>query len=85
VTRAELRDRMVAEFGEPFTFSYFDRSGFTEVGQILTPWSLVANDKFRREARGFLQREGIALGKPSPAHLKPGAKPVIYKPGRAND
>ncbi len=78
MTRQELSESMDKELGPDFTYSYFSRSGFTEATQTLYPWSLVANDKFRREARRFLEREGVTLGKPNPAHMQPGAKPVIF-------
>jgi hypothetical protein len=68
----EFRARLVDEFGEPFTVSYFDRSTFIDgPSPVLHPWSLVANDKFRRVARRFLEREGVRLGAPICNHLKP--------------
>lgn len=72
MNRDRFRDILADEFGEPFAYSYFDRSGFTEGSQpILYPWSLVANDKFKTDARDLLKREGVKLGPPICEHLKP--------------
>lgn len=76
LTRDEFRARMVDEISEAFAVSYFDRSVFDEGDYpVLHPWSLVANDKFKREGRRFLEREGVRLGGPICEHLRPrGAK-----------
>jgi hypothetical protein len=72
MTRDEFRRLLVAEFYEEWAISYFDRSDFTEGAHpILYPWSYVANDKFRRDARRFLEREGVKLGAPTVKHLQP--------------
>jgi len=77
MNRQQFVDLVVAEFGEPFAISYVERSEFTGGDNpILYPWSMVANDKFRREARRFLEREGVKLGPPRCRHLEP-------KPARA--
>lgn len=74
LTQAEFRARMVDEFSEAFTVSYFDRSTFYDgEHRVLHAWSLVANDKFKQEARRFLEREGVRLGEPICDHLKPRA------------
>jgi hypothetical protein len=72
MNKQEFYDLVADEFGEPFAISYAERSGFTGGDNpVLYPWSLVANDKFSREARKFLQREGVRLGPPVCEHLKP--------------
>ncbi len=76
MTRDECREKLQDEFGEAFCISYFDRSGFA--ADIITPWSFVAYDRFIERASRFLKREGIALGKPLPVHMEPGAKPVVF-------
>lgn len=68
MTRDEFEDRLTRALGADFCYSYFQRSGFAN--DTVFPWSLVANDKFKREARDFLRRNSIALGKPSCAHLQ---------------
>lgn len=69
--RQEFEDLLVDEFGEAFTRSYFERSGFSEgVNPILYPWSYVAEGKFTHEARAFLKRHGVKLGPPILEHLK---------------
>lgn len=71
MTRDQFEAHLVQEFGEAFMVSYFSRSEFAEGDNpILYPWSLVANDKFKREARHFLEREGVKLGPPICDHLK---------------
>jgi hypothetical protein len=49
----EFRARLVDEFGEPFTVSYFDRSTFIDgPSPVLHPWSLVAIPRARGRAPG---------------------------------
>ncbi len=75
MTAGEFREKLVEEFGEAFAFSYFDQGEFRGGDQpVLYPWSLVANDKFKREARRFLEREGVKLGPPICKHLQPKLK-----------
>lgn len=72
MNKQEFYDLVVEEFGELFANSYVERSGFTGGDNpVLYPWSLVANDKFNREARRFLQLQGVRLGPPICDHLKP--------------
>lgn len=72
MTRDEFRQILVEEFSDAFAYSYFDRSEFTPgPTPVLYPWSLVAEDRFRNEARRCLQREGVKLGPPVLDHLKP--------------
>jgi len=71
LTRDQLEAHMVQEFGEPFVISYFERSVFAEgENPILYPWSMVAAERLRREAKHFLEREGVKLGTPICEHLK---------------
>lgn len=73
MTRDQIEARIVQEFGEAWMISYFERSQFAEGDNpILYPWSLVANDKFQRDARHFLEREGVKLGPPTCDHLRHG-------------
>jgi len=69
--REHFRDLLAAEFGEAFAGAYFDRSGFSEgPPAVLYPWSYIAEDKFKQNARRFLEREGVKLGPAVVAHLK---------------
>lgn len=77
MNKQEFFDRVVDEFGMPFAISYVERSEFVGGDHpILYPWSMVAFDKFRREARAFLARQGVKLGPARCRHLEP-------KPARA--
>lgn len=70
--RAQFRELLVHEFGEDFCYSYFDPSEFDEGSHpVLRPWSGVAFDKFRREAKRFLFDHDVKLGAPICEHLKP--------------
>ena len=62
-----LRELIVESFGEAFAYSYFDRSLYNH--PILNPWSLVAQDVFRKRADGFLKKHGIKLGPPLLVHI----------------
>lgn len=70
--RQEFEGLLIAEFGEAWTISYFQRSGFSEGSTpVLYPWSYVADDKFKQMARKFLAEHGVKLGPPILEHLKP--------------
>lgn len=71
MTRDGFEEMLIEEFGRPFAISYFQRSGFAPGDNpILYPWSLVAEGKFKREARWFLEREGVKLGHAICEHLR---------------
>lgn len=72
MTRQQLRDEIVHTFGEPFAYSYFDRSEFRPgTPAMLRPWSFTAERKFKEEAKALLEREGVKLLPADPEHLKP--------------
>lgn len=71
MTRDEFREKLSDRFGEPFTISYFDRSGFSAGdAPVLYPWSYVAESKFKHEAWTFIRGLGVRLGPPILEHLK---------------
>ena len=57
----EARELVVAELGEPFAYSYFDRSLFIGgPSPRLHPWSGVAAERWRMQSK-FLKRANITL------------------------
>lgn len=72
MTWQELRDEIVHVFGEPFAYSYLDRSEFRPGSTpMLRPWSFTAERKFKEEAKHVLERAGVKLLPADPEHLKP--------------
>lgn len=70
MNRFDFREAIVKELGEPFAYSYFDRSLFIE-GRAprLHPWSGVAAERWRMVGRDFLKKHNVALM----PRLEPGA------------
>lgn len=64
MTRMDFRDLIVAELGEPFAYSYFDRSNFAN--GILSAWSGTAHDRWRMLGSAFMRRHGVVLGERMP-------------------
>lgn len=70
------RDRFAAivadELGEPFVYSYLDRSGFTDgTAAVLYPWSYQAERALKERCAEIMKREGVRLGPVVADHLKP--------------
>lgn len=64
MTRMDFRDLIVAELGEDFAYSYFDRSNFNQ--KIINAWSGTAHDRWRMLGSAFLRRHGVVLGERMP-------------------
>lgn len=63
MTRAEFREAMVKSHGEPFTISYFDRSGWEEgKPNLLRPWSTVARKRLFELATELLAKCNTRVG-----------------------
>lgn len=67
MTRFDFREAVVNTLGEPFAYSYLDRSLFVE-GRAprLHPWSTVAAERWRMVGRDVLKAHGVTLANTMP-------------------